>query len=103
MLLVKLNDKLMFNGDKNKSHLYLVYKNNNKVKYLRQLTHLYIKDEKRFKQVKRGILEKYNVSGFDTIQGVKVDKYKNLNNLKIRDIKKISNFYKYVKVYKKRK
>ena len=66
MLLVKLNDKLMFNGDKNKSHLYLVYKKN-KVKYLRQLTHLYIKDEKRFKQVKRGILEKYNVSGFDTI------------------------------------
>lgn len=103
MLLVKLNDKLMFNGDKNKSHLYLVYKNKNKVKYLRQLTHLYIKDEKRFKQVKRGILEKYNVSGFDTIQGVKVDKYKNLNNLKIHDIKKISNFYKYVKVYKKRK
>ena len=45
MLLVKLNDKLMFNGDKNKSHLYLVYKNKNKVKYLRQLTHLYIKDD----------------------------------------------------------
>ncbi len=74
MILIKLKDSDMFGGGPNKSHLYLARKVRNKDEYrLNQLTHLYIKDPKRFSQVKRGLLKKVKVSGIDIPSGMKVE------------------------------
>lgn len=41
--------------------------------YLRGMTHLYVPDDKRFKQVRNGLLIKAQVKTFETPQGVKTN------------------------------
>ena len=86
MRLVKIRNKYLFNSDKpNGTHSYAVYydrvhKENRAV----ALTHLYIKDQKRFRQVKKGNIMITNFKDFDTPTGVKNYYYsKNTNGQKI--------------------
>lgn len=98
MRLVRIKNGYLFKSDNpNGSHMYGLYKDK-KTKENRAvaLTHLYIKDEKRFKQVKRGniIIEKFKE--FDVPSGVQNYYYgKTLNgdniDLKNENVLLVSN------------
>lgn len=72
MRLVKIKNKYLFNSDNpNGTHTYAVYfdrksRENRAV----GLTHLYVKDDKRFKQVKRGNIAITKFKEFDVPSGV---------------------------------
>ncbi len=71
----KIKDSAMFEGGlPNKSHWYIKY-NCHKGAFYKQITHLYYKDPKRFKQLSEGLLVKRRVSSFETPQGVYKKKY----------------------------
>lgn len=73
MFLAKIKDNFMFNrnSSNDKSHWYVVYSSNNKVTKCYQLTHLYKPDKKRFGQLKKGLIKKVYIKGFDTPFGLK--------------------------------
>lgn len=86
MRLAKIRNKYLFNSNKpNGIHTYAVYydkqtKQNRAI----ALTHLYVKDEKRFKQVKKGNIMISNFKEFDTPTGVQNYYYsKNVSGKKI--------------------
>lgn len=100
MRLVKIKNKYLFNSSNpNGTHTYAVYydkttKQNNAI----ALTHLYIKDDKRFKQVKKGNIMVANFKEFETPTGVKNYYYsRNTNgkkiNLKDKDVVKVYKRY----------
>lgn len=86
MRLAKIKNKYLFSSDKPKgTHTYAVYYDKGK-KETRAvaLTHLYIKDDKRFKQVKKGNIKVEKFKEFDTPTGVKNYFYsRNTNGKKI--------------------
>lgn len=100
MRLVKIKNKYLFNSDNpNGIHTYAVYYDN-KTKQNRAiaLTHLYIKDDKRFKQVKKGNIMVSKFKEFETPTGVQNYYYskntsgKNIN-LKDKDVVKVNRRY----------
>jgi hypothetical protein len=99
MRLVKIKNKYLYKGDNPEgSHTYAVYydrasKRNRAV----GLTHLYVKDNKRFTQIKNGLITVEKFKEFETPSGVKNSYFdKNLKGGKI-DLKDSEN----VKVYKR--
>lgn len=98
MRLAKIKNRYMFNSkNPNGNHTYAVYYDKATKSYRAvQLTHLYIKDDVRFKQVKRGniMVEKFNE--FSVPSGVRNEfYYKNSTggkiNLKHKDVIDITN------------
>lgn len=96
MRLVKIRNKYLFNSNKsNGTHTYAVYydkqtKQNRAI----ALTHLYVKDEKRFKQVKKGNIMIANFKEFETPTGVQNYYYSQNTsgkkiNLKDKDVVKV--------------
>lgn len=93
MRLAKIKNKYMFDCSKydskdqskqNKSinpegtHYYLVFYDVKKKCYVAiQTTHLYYKDEKRFKQVKKGFIIVEKLKEFEVPTGIKKDVYNN--------------------------
>ena len=74
--IVKIKDSAMFEeGSKSKSHWYLKYKDKKGITYFKQITHLYYKDPKRFRQLEEGLLVKNKITSFETPQGVYKKKY----------------------------
>ena len=100
MRLVKIRNKYMFESDKPYGvHSYGVYYDRKNKRYNAvQLTHLYIKDEDRFKQVKKGNIMIAKFKEFDTPSGVRNYYFStNINggkiNLKDKNVKFYSNRY----------
>lgn len=100
MRLAKIRNKYLFKSDNpNGTHTYAVYYDK-KTKQNRAiaLTHLYVKDDKRFKQVKKGNIMVAKFKEFETPTGVKNYYYskntsgKNIN-LKDNDIVKVNKRY----------
>ena len=100
MRLAKIRNKYLFESDKpNGTHTYAVYydkqtKQNRAI----ALTHLYIKDEKRFKQVRKGNIMITNFKEFETPTGVQNYYYSQNTkgkkiNLKDADVVKIHKRY----------
>lgn len=86
MRLVKIKNRYLFNSNNpNGTHAYAAYYDRKNKRYNAvQLTHLYIKDENRFKQVKRGNIMVTKFNEFDTPSGVRNQYYnKNINGGKI--------------------
>ncbi len=73
MRLVKIRNKYLFNSDNPDGvHTYAVYYDRkNRENRAVALTHLYYKDEDRFKQVKRGNIMVTKLKEFETPTGVK--------------------------------
>ena len=95
MKLYKIKDNYLFTtskGNGNGFHTYAVYYDNvAKCYHAIQTTHLYVRDGKRFNQVKKGLLAVTKFKEFDAPSGVK-NKYfnKNIKGGKI-DIKDRNN------------
>ena len=86
MRLVKIKNKYLFNSNNpNGTHTYAAYYDRANKRYNAvQLTHLYVKDDKRFKQVKRGDIMVTKFKEFDVPSGVRNQYYnKNINGSKI--------------------
>lgn len=100
MRLAKIKNKYLYKSDNpNGNHTYAVYYDN-KSKETRAvaLTHLYVKDDKRFKQVKKGNIKIEKFKEFDVPSGVQNYYYsKNVNgkkiNLKDKDVVSVSKRY----------
>lgn len=73
MRLAKIKNKYLFDSDNPEgNHTYAVYYDRKSKCYRAVgLTHLYNKDEKRFKQVRKGNLLKMDFNEFETPSGVK--------------------------------
>ena len=72
MRLAKIKNKYLFDSDNPKgTHTYAVYydKKNKETRAV-ALTHLYVKDDKRFKQVKKGNIKIEKFKEFDVPSGV---------------------------------
>lgn len=100
MRLVKIRNKYLFKSNNpNGIHTYAVYYDKQtKRNHAIALTHLYIKDDKRFKQVRKGNILVSNFKEFDTLTGVQNYYYsKNTNgqtiNLKDSNIVKVYKRY----------
>ena len=87
MKLAKIKNKYMYKTDENDNgtHYYLIYYDRkSKSYYAAQLTHLYIKDEKRFIQVRKGNIQVIKLKEFEVPSGVRKDIYRtNINGGKI--------------------
>lgn len=86
MRLAKIKNKYLFKSNNpNGTHTYAVYYDRSSKCYRAvPLTHLYVKDEKRFKQVKKGNIMVMSFKDFDTPSGVKNSFHdKTIENLKI--------------------
>ena len=86
MRLIKIKNRYLFNSNEpNGVHTYAVYYDRKKKEYRAvALTHLYIKDDKRFKQVKRGNIAIEKFKEFPVPSGVKNYFYsRNVNGGKI--------------------
>lgn len=72
MRLAKIKNKYLFKGDKPEgTHTYAVYYHRPTKRYRAvSLTHLYVKDDKRFKQVKKGNIRIEKFKEFDVPSGV---------------------------------
>lgn len=100
MRLAKIKNKYLYNSDNpNGTHTYAVYYDK-KTKQNRAvaLTHLYVKDDKRFKQVKKGNIMISKFKEFDTPTGVQNYYYSktikgNKINLKDNDVVKVNKRY----------
>ena len=73
MRLAKIKNKYLFKGDKPEgTHTYAVYYHRPTKRYRAVgLTHLYVKDDKRFKQVKKGNIRIEKFKEFDVPSGVR--------------------------------
>lgn len=101
MRLVKIKNKYLFNSNNpNGTHTYAAYYDKaNKRFNAVQLTHLYVKDDKRFKQVKRGNIMVTKFKEFDVPSGVRNVFYsKNISGGKI-DLTDRANVVKVEKRY----
>ena len=88
MRLVKIKNKYLFNSNNpNGTHTYAAYYDRANKRYNAvQLTHLYVKDDKRFKQVKRGDIMVTKFKEFDVPSGVRNQYYnKNIKLLNFSD------------------
>ena len=86
MRLVKIKNRYLFNSNNpNGTHTYATYYDRtNKCYNAVQLTHLYVKDANRFKQVSRGNIMITKFKEFDVPNGVRNQYYnKNVNGGKI--------------------
>ena len=86
MKLVNIKNRYMFNSNNpNGKHTYAVYYDRkNKRYHAIQLTHLYVKDANRFKQVSKGNIMVTKFKEFDVPSGVRNQYYnKNVNGGKI--------------------
>lgn len=89
----------MYKTDKmdNGSHHYLVFFNRKSKRYNAvQLTHLYIKDKERFKQVKKGLITIEKFKEFDVPSGVKKEVYTSTasgKNIDLNDTKYVDKVY----------
>ena len=93
MRLVKIKNKYLFKSDNpNGTHTYAAYYDRKNKRYNAvQLTHLYVKDEKRFKQVSKGTIKVMKFKEFDVPSGVRNQYYsKNVQGGKI-DLKDETN------------
>ena len=81
MRLAKIKNKYLFkSSNPNGNHTYAVYYDKkNKENRAVGLTHLYIKDNKRFAQVKKGMIKIEKFKEFDVPSGVK-NRYFNQNS-----------------------
>lgn len=79
MKLVKIKNSYMFKSDNpNGFHDYLVFYNRETRSYFAvQLTHLYVRDKKRFVQVQKGNILIQKFKEYETPSGVKKEIYKN--------------------------
>ena len=82
----------------NGSHDYLVFFNQENQSYFAvQLTHLYIKDKKRFVQVKKGNILIQKFKEYETPSGVKKELYKcdvNGNKILLKNNPNIKKIYR---------
>ncbi len=99
MRLAKIKNKYMYEtkpGDKG-THTYLVFFDRKKKRYnAAQLTHLYIKDNKRFVQVNKGLIKVEKFKEFDVPSGVKKHVYENNiygGNINLKDRKNVRKVY----------
>ena len=86
MRLVNIKNRYMFKGNNpNGVHTYATYYDNKNKRYNAiQLTHLYVKDANRFKQVSKGNIMVTKFKEFDVPSGVRNQYYnKNINGGKI--------------------
>ena len=86
MRLVKIKNLYLFKSNNpNGTHTYATYYDRKNKRYNAvQLTHLYVKDEKRFKQVSKGTIQIMKFKEFDVPSGVRNQYYtKNVNGGKI--------------------
>lgn len=86
MKLYNIRNDYLFDSDKPQGvHVYAVYYDKKNKRYNAiQTTHLYIKDEKRFKQVKKGNIAVTKFKEFDVPSGVKNSYFsKNIHGTKI--------------------
>ena len=84
--MIKIKDSAMFQGGSpNNSHWYLKYRDRKGRVYYKQVTHLYYKDPKRFRQLEEGLLIKNKITSFETPQGVYKKRYKPIS-LKKSDV-----------------
>ena len=93
MRLVKIKNGYLFKSNNpNGTHTYATYYDRKNKRYNAiQLTHLYVKDENRFKQVKRGNIMVTKFKEFDVPSGVRNQYYnKTVNGGKI-DLKDKAN------------
>ncbi len=99
MRLAKIINKYMYKTNKNDkgTHYYVVFFDRKKKRYNAvQLTHLYYKDEKRFKQVQKGNIKVEKFKEFDVPSGIKKEIYEtdvngkdiSLNNKHVRYVSK---------------
>lgn len=98
MRLAKIKNRYLFNSDNpHGNHTYAVYYDRKTKEYRAiGLTHLYIKDENRFKQVRKGNIRIEKFKEFDTPTGVKNSYYSkdikgqkiNLNNADVVAVSK---------------
>ena len=99
MRLVKIKNRYLFKGNNpNGTHTYATYYDRQNKRYNAvQLTHLYVKDANRFKQVQRGDIMITKFKEFDVPSGVRNQYYsKNVNGGKINlndksNVKLVSN------------
>lgn len=72
MRLVKIKNKYLFKSDNpDGTHTYAVYYDRKSKSYRAVgLTHLYLKDAKRFKQINKGFIKKMKFKEFETPSGV---------------------------------
>lgn len=88
--LCKIKNKYLFKSDNPEgNHTYAVYydKKSKKNRAI-QLTHVYVRDEKRFEQIKKGNIKLEKFKEFDVPSGVKnrfYDKDINGNNIDLSD------------------
>lgn len=78
MRLAKIKNKYMYKTtpNDNGTHYYLVYFDRKEKKYFAiQLTHLYIKDKNRFRQVDNGFIKIEKFKEFDVPSGVRKKLY----------------------------
>ena len=100
MRLVRIKNKYMFNSDDPYGvHSYGVYYDRKNKRYNAvQLTHLYIKDEDRFKQVRKGQIMVTKFKEFETPSGVRnfhyiSNVYGDKIDLNNKDVKFYNNKY----------
>jgi hypothetical protein len=70
---MKIRDRFLFNSSTpNKEHTYAVYYDRKNKEYRAvQLTHLYLKDEERFKKLNKGLFLKEKFKRFEVPSGVR--------------------------------
>ena len=86
MRLVRIKNRYLFKGNNpNGTHTYATYYDRQNKRYNAvQLTHLYVKDANRFRQVQRGNIMITKFKEFDVPSGVRNQYYnKNVNGGKI--------------------
>lgn len=105
MRLAKIKNKYLFKGDKPEgTHTYAVYYDNPSKRYRAvALTHLYVKDDKRFKQVKKGNIRIEKFKEFDVPSGVQNYYYDTTTTGRKIDLSDKSNVIKTEKRYLSKK
>lgn len=99
MRLAKIKNKYIYRtkSDDNGNHTYLVFFDRKKKRYNAvQLTHLYIKDNKRFVQVNKGLIKVEKFKEFDVPSGVRRKIYEtNIHggNIDLKDKKNVVKVY----------
>lgn len=101
MRLAKIKNKYFFKSDKPEgTHTYAVYYDRQSKRYRAvALTHLYVKDDKRFKQVKKGNIRIEKFKEFDVPSGVKNYYYDKTTSGKKIDLSDKKNIIKTSKRY----
>ena len=105
MRLAKIKNKYLFKGDKPEgTHTYAVYYDKPSKRYRAvALTHLYVKDDKRFKQVKKGNIRIEKFKEFDVPSGVQNYYYETTTTRRKIDLSDKSNVIKTEKRYLSKK